>query len=265
MNPDLEDDTGTQDVTNTSTCGGTRALCANHTMPNSKVTFDRMWLTQGTANDQVGALVSRLERGGNTISCNLTQPDPANLPLLAGNQTSYQACTYSFIPSGLFVSGEAQSIPVTISASNSACSGTLSDGSGVLNPPGGGIYIFPFVAGQSRSYRVADDRGDSAAGSSRISDVVAARDDAAANINTECHRWSNQLEPGDRTRNERYDFSVSVQPHSPGARYLRLFRTIGHASDRAVPGSISMMHDQNPLRLSDFIARRKTAQSHWQI
>jgi hypothetical protein len=72
-------------------CGGNQAaLWASHTMPNSKTVFDRVWQSQGRANDQIATVNAWFQAFNATFPvCALTTPDPAGVPYLSNNATSF--------------------------------------------------------------------------------------------------------------------------------------------------------------------------------
>ena len=87
---DLDADNDHHSTIGQSVCGGTLALWANHTMPDSKVTFDRMWKSQGGANDQIAAINAWYQAYDPTIPvCALSTPDPVGVPFLFNNATSF--------------------------------------------------------------------------------------------------------------------------------------------------------------------------------
>jgi hypothetical protein len=107
-------------------CGGSEWLPRNHNMPNSKVTFDRMWLSQGSTTpgtDQVSYITAWLnDLNGGPTTCSYATRDPSTVYPVT---SSSQSCNYTFSPSRLSLSGAAQTATVTITASGPVCSGYL--------------------------------------------------------------------------------------------------------------------------------------------
>jgi hypothetical protein len=109
-----------------SVCGGINLPYVNHSMPNSKVTFDRMWNSQGsgTGTDQIAYITAWLNdiSGSTTLAanCSYSTPDP---PITYGANTwNAPSCNYSFSPQLLSLSGAAQTATVTVTANNPLCS-----------------------------------------------------------------------------------------------------------------------------------------------
>ncbi len=107
-------------------CGGNEWLPRNHNMPNSKVTFDRMWLSQGSTTpgaDQIAYITAWLDDlNGVPTTCSYATPDPSTVYPAA---SAPRSCNYTFSPSRLSLSGAAQTATVKVTASSPACSGYL--------------------------------------------------------------------------------------------------------------------------------------------
>jgi len=122
-------------------CGGTGAFETNHNMPNSKVTYDRMWLSKGSTTpgaDQIAIVNAWLDKyNGGPGTCSSATPDPPPVHAVTSYQPyPYQpACSYTFWPAQLSLSGQDQTATAILTATGSGCSGVLSSGSFVTAAP----------------------------------------------------------------------------------------------------------------------------------